>query len=462
MKHTLIILAFALSLASCNQEKKLNSEFGLFSTEFIDSLKTISNPAENFELNATENNTIVAKNGTILIISPNSFVDINGNIISNVTIEIKENFEISDFILSNLQTKHNDEILESTGMIYLSATDEKGNSLSLSPDKKIRVQIPQDKSDDNSKIFLGTRVENGTINWQNIEEPTKSLIPYPIAFLAEIAPWRCIESDIVNVYEEKFKNNPKFENTLVATKEFAERIGCDDEILEIYLNNLDKNLYEIDEMIVKYLVKDSTDYLNSWIFEKVPNPNGGPRTKAQKDAHKWMVDNSSKNYHDWINRYRELAKQKLTKVDTTKIIDTTKLKEINEAFISYDASNLGWINVDVFFNDPKSEPIELIAKTNQEVQIINLILKGRNVILSGLKKRDNKYSFTKDEEGYNKLPKGEKALITAIGYDNGILTFGKTEIILGENKIEALDLKEVSASELKEEIKKTVANTVYN
>jgi hypothetical protein len=462
MKHTLIILAFALLLVSCNQEKKLNSEFGLFSTEFVDSLKTISNPAENFELNATENNTIVAKNGTILIISPNSFVDINGNFISNVTIVIKENFEMSDFILSNLQTKHNDEILESTGMIYLSATDEKGNTLSLSPDKKIRVQIPQNKSDDNSKIFLGTRVENGTINWQNIEEPSKSLIPYPIAFLAKIAPWRCLESDIVNVYEEKFKNNKKFENTLVATKEFAERIGCDDEILEIYLNNIEKNLYEIDEMIVNHLVKDSMDYLNSWIFKKSPNPYGGPRTKAQKDAHKWMVDNSSKNYHDWINRYREFAKQKLTKVDTTKIIDTTKLKEINKAFISYDASSLGWINVDVFFNDPKSEVIELIAKTNQEVQIINLILKGRNVILNGFEKGDNEYSFTKNKEGYNKLPKGEKALITAIGYVNGILTFGKTEIILGKSKIEVLDMKEVSASELKEEIKKTVANTVYN
>jgi hypothetical protein len=462
MKHILIILAFALSLVSCNQEKRLNSEFGLFSTEFIDSLKTISNPAENFELNATDNNTIVAKNGTILIISPNSFVDINGNLISNVIIKIKENFEMSDFILSNLQTKHNNEILESTGMIYLSATDEKGNTLSLSPDKKIRVQIPQNKIDDNSKLFLGAREVDGTINWQYIEEPSKSLIPYPIAFLAKIAPWRCIESDIVNVYEERFKNNIKLENTLVATKEFMERIGCDDEILEIYLNNLDKNLYEIDEMVVNHLIKDSTDYLNSWIFEKVPNPYGGPRTKAQKDAHKWMIENSSKNYHDWINRYRELANQKLTKVDTTKIIDTTKVKDINKAFISYDASSLGWINVDVFFNDPKSEPIELIAKTNQEVQIINLILKGRNVILSGLKKTDNKYSFTKDEKGYNKLPKGEKALITAIGYDNGILTFGKTEIILGENKIETLDLKEVSASELKEEIKKTVANTVYN
>ena len=89
-------------------------------------------------------------------------------------------------------------------------------------------------------------------------------------------------------------------------------------------------------------------------------------------------------------------------------------------------------------------------------------MKGRNVILSGFEKGNNHYSFTKNEEGYNRLPKGEKALITAIGYDNGSLTFGKTEIILGKNKIEVVDMKEILASELKEEIRKTVANNGYN
>ena len=461
MKQTLIILTFAIVLVSCNQEKKMNSEFGLFPTEFIDSLKTISIPLERFELNAKENNTIVAQNGTTLIISPNSFIDNDGNIVTNVTIDIKENFEMSDFILSNLQTIHNDEILVSTGMIYLSATDKNGNELLLSENKKIRIQIPQNQLDKNSKIFLGKREEDGTINWANIEEPSKSLIPYPITFLAKIAPWRCIESDIVNVYEEKFKNNLEFENTLVATKEFTERVACDDEILEIYLNNLDKNLYEVDEMVVQHLIKDSTDYLNSWIFKEVPNPNGGPRTKAQKDAHEWLVNNANESFHNRINMFKGFAEQKLTKVDTTKIIDTTKIKDINQAFVSYNTSSLGWINVDIFYNDPKSEPIELIAKTNQEVQIINLILKGRNVILNGYEKGENQYSFTKDEEGYNRLPNGEKALITAIGYENGNLTFGKKEIILGKNKLEAIDMEKVSASELKEEIKKTVANNGY-
>lgn len=458
MKQTLIILTFVIVLVSCNQEKKMNSELGLFPTEFIDSLKAISSLTERFELNAAQNNTILTKNGTILIISPNSFIDNHGNITSSVTFEIKENFEMSDFILSNLQTIHNDKILESTGMLYISATDKSGNKLSLNENKKIRIQIPQNQLDENSKIFLGKREEDGTMNWKNIEEPSKSLIPYPISFLAKNAPWLCVESDIVNVYEKKFKNNLKFENTLVATKEFTERVVCDDKTLEIYLNNLNKNLYEIDEMVVRHLVKDSADYLNSWIIKEVPNPNGGPRTKAQRDAHKWLVNNAKESFHNRINMFKEFAKQKLTKVDTTKIIDTTKIKDINQAFISYDTSNLGWINVDVFFDDPKSEPIKLIAKTNQEVQIINLILKGRNVILTGFEKGESQYYFTKDEEGYNRLPKGEKAVIIAIGYETGNLTFGKKEIILGKNKIETIDMQKVSASELKEEIKKAVAN----
>lgn len=47
--------------------------------------------------------------------------------------------------------------------------------------------------------------------------------------------------------------NNGFSNTLIATKEFEERLQsifltCNDNILDVYVNNLDKNLYELDSM----------------------------------------------------------------------------------------------------------------------------------------------------------------------------------------------------------------------
>lgn len=55
----------------------------------------------------------------------------------------------------------------------------------------------------------------------------------------------------------------KFNNTLLATKEFEERLSyifqtCDNSILELYINNLDKRLSTIDSMVVEKLCGNTT------------------------------------------------------------------------------------------------------------------------------------------------------------------------------------------------------------
>ena len=50
----------------------------------------------------------------------------------------------------------------------------------------------------------------------------------------------------------------KYQNTLLATKEFEERLtvlyqSCNANLLQLYISNLDKNLYEIDRMVAKQL-----------------------------------------------------------------------------------------------------------------------------------------------------------------------------------------------------------------
>jgi hypothetical protein len=57
-----------------------------------------------------------------------------------------------------------------------------------------------------------------------------------------------IDPDIIKVIKSE-----KYQNTLIATREFEARLKvifrtCKDEILEVYIKNLDKNLYELDEM----------------------------------------------------------------------------------------------------------------------------------------------------------------------------------------------------------------------
>jgi hypothetical protein len=124
------------------------------------------------------------------------------------------------------------------------------------------------------------------------------------------------------------------------------------------------------------------------------------------------------------------------------------------AMISYDAMKFGWVNVDFFYEDPKAIPIKLIAKTNQKAPLINLIINGRNVILSGSEHSTNEYWFTKNKDGYNKLPKGEKATIIAIGISDTKLQFGVKEIVIGDSEIENIEITTISGNELKIKLEK--------
>ena len=66
----------------------------------------------------------------------------------------------------------------------------------------------------------------------------------------------------------------------------------------------------------------------------------------------------------------------------------------------------------------------------------------------------NEYWFTKNEDGYNKLPKGEKATIIAIGINNLELLYGEKEIVIGESEIVNLEMIAISGNELKIELNK--------
>jgi len=470
MNKIIFPILIALFLFGCNENETsetdviVNQEYGDIPTQLIDSLKLISGANQEFKIDNSKSNTIVGNKGTVLIIPESSIIDLNGNKVNGeITIELKENFTVQDFITSNLQTIHNDQILESKGMIYFSAKDANGNELKIADNTSIRIQIPQKDLNNDPDIFLGVRATDGLINWEQKEEPAKSLVPYPIKFISknqfptECADFYGITKDTIkNKYYTYYGNLYDFENTLLATNEFKYRYQsfCWNEVVKIYIENLDKNLWEIDQMVVDFFIKDSTERVNYYLNNVPPGVNGKPRTKEQEEAHEWLVNNAKENGHRYIEWFKKLASQQLTKVDTTKLIDTAKLGDLNTAMISYDAMKFGWVNVDFFYEDPKAVPLKLIAKTNHKAPLINLIINGRNVILSGSEHSENEYWFTKNKDGYNKLPKGEKATIIAIGLNQTELQFGEKEIVIGESEIEDIEMTAVSGNELKIKLEK--------
>ena len=231
MNKIIFSILIALFLFGCSENKPtetaeiVNQQYGDIPTQLIDSLKLISGENQKFQIDNSKSNTVVGEKGTVLIIPEKSIVHANGNRVNGkVTIELKENFTIRDFITSNLQTIHNDQILESKGMLYFSAKDENGNELKIANNNSIRIQIPQKDLDNDPDIFLGVRDEDGIINWKQKEEPAKSLVPYPIKFISknqfptECADFYGITTDTIkNKYYTYYGNLYDFETALLAT-----------------------------------------------------------------------------------------------------------------------------------------------------------------------------------------------------------------------------------------------------
>ena len=85
----------------------------------------------------------------------------------------------------------------------------------------------------------------------------------------EINNNKCPEACYVDPLSIKSVRTSKFENTFLATKEFEERLKVvhglsnGQEVLTMYVNNLDKNLWEVDAKVAQLL-----NGKNKTIFEK--------------------------------------------------------------------------------------------------------------------------------------------------------------------------------------------------
>jgi len=82
----------------------------------------------------------------------------------------------------------------------------------------------------------------------------------------------------------KVIRSEKYQNTLIATREFEARLRvifktCNTKVLDLYIKNLDKNLYEIDAM--------AAAILKGTEFENTFNDFAAQKLSKVKDADKY-------------------------------------------------------------------------------------------------------------------------------------------------------------------------------
>lgn len=211
-------------------------------------LKTWIEPEKQIALiDPKKGKTIEGKEGTLIIVPTDAFVDQNGDLITDeVSLELVEALRISDMIAYNLTTMNDNNALHSGGMIYVQPYVN-GEKVNINPERPIYIEIPTEDYQADMKAWEGVIDQEGNINWKNPKDLEKYLTIVDFDLL----------NFLPNGFEEAVAAGMPFKTYKTADKElvdslyyslFAQQLSESGEI-----DNLEEDsLYTYDE-VMKFL-----------------------------------------------------------------------------------------------------------------------------------------------------------------------------------------------------------------
>lgn len=262
------------------------------------------------------------------------------------------------------------------------------------------------------------------------------------------------------------KNN-QFQNTLIATKQFEERLKlmfkiCRSDIIDIYTHNLDKNLWELDSIAASLLDENiyQEDFKKfasqKWTTVKVPNKNL-LLLKSYYEKRLQLVKNELKEQRNKaVKANNEKTKKAKELVNNYKTL-LNKREAYRMTGYGFELNDTGWINIDrgTMSKDWEYSPLEfLVTNENTFDRVYGYVMYTSKKSLYRLKTNDSKTFYVGNETQREMImPKDEKAIGILIAYKNdqtflAVINFQtNTESLLKSN------LQEYS----EREIKKTLA-----
>jgi hypothetical protein len=152
-------------MVSCSERENLT---------LTEELQKLSTPPQVFTIEHDREERITTMEGTSVIIPPNAFLFSDGTEVNgSIEIEIEEIFDKSNMVLKGIGTSSDGRLLESYGMIKLTATSN-DSPLKLKDGLALTVTIPNKKHGINGELFYGEEATNG-LNW-NYAGTTKDTI----------------------------------------------------------------------------------------------------------------------------------------------------------------------------------------------------------------------------------------------------------------------------------------------
>lgn len=386
----------------------------------------------------TSNDTIIrCIEGTRIKISANSFetekgTDVKGSVLLSVT----EYYKLSDILLARLSTTSNGRLLETGGMLYVSATSN-GEKCRLKKGQNIALEFPRKEEKMGMQLFTGTWQNENKIDWKTDDSTIDFDCTYPqIEESAEFpggAPllYKFISRNFIFPEDISENSSGKIYVGFIVDAEGNvknERIQ----------RGLSKELDEAALNVVRKFPKFIPAKINGVAI----------KTDISLPINISIGDDNSSTISSFgpSNTKNSRLKKNFEKNQNDKTVQNASTDQINAYLFS--ATKLGWINCDRFLDISPSSVI------NYAVNVGNGEQATLSVVFHRYKSIMNDYSGATNEFLFKKIPKNQVVTLVAIKYENNQLQLAVTERKTSSSITNDLVFKPVTMETLKTEMKK--------
>jgi TonB family protein len=447
----------------------------------------VDNKAEqNFSINCKKDTTITCAEGTKIFIPAEAFADEKNKNVSKVNFTVKEYYSRGDIVLAGLTTHADKKMLESGGMVYLTAKNETREGMStdchLKKDKNVELSFPTRKQKNGMQVFNGVKKGN-TINWVLPAKPSVYFVPPPVIkdwdeeppmvvddVVEDIAPstYNVVEATEPEVYDQAavqeqaefiggmgdmmnyLKKNIRYPQMCseanIQGKVFIEFvIGTDGEVADIKLKR----------GIHPELDKEAKRVIASFPKWK-PARNNGKNVKSKYILPiNFRIDNGSAP-SSTVNTYNynpptvsdvvksNVSRDEYVKEYVEKIEDINEVEQDQLEYYVMSSAKLGWINCDRFVGNQKTERLA-VNETDKANTTVRMVFKNIKSVLGA--------SYSNGEYVFSGFPSNEPVVI--VGFKKiGNKNFVAMEETTSNSKTLSLSYKQVTLEELKATIEK--------
>ncbi len=452
------------------KNRRVDVVFKRFKFEHTDELLAeLARSAENrFLIDPNTNQTITCNRGSMIYIPENAFMDADCNPVTEpVHIEIIEALDFHDFLAHNLSTVSDGQILQTGGMLNISAFTESGDPVYLKDSAGLDIAIPSLRESplDDMELFVSDSGQNWTPTSQpnlstELNLPDRPIFEYPRMHIPKytddlgaprypgmpsypLAPtvprWESYHRE-VKWYQFFWKarimadNQKRYNRAMDA---YAVKDQQFQAAVEKYHDDCAKHplwVAEYEMKLADYKAERAARYSN---YENT-------ELKEAQTRHRALYAKAQEKYRTQKAVYDSLETIRLDGYYNT----LSKMgfpPNTNLNYYLFRSSGLGWINCDRFW---ASEPNDLITMNAQlpdtdEAQVMLIFPKGKMAI--------SMYSATPGSFTSSGIPKNEEVLVLAYKV-NGDGIFYARRLMRGKQNVK-LEYQPVKLNEFREFMK---------